>query len=100
MTPPIELSPSNPNLPLAQADLAITGMTCANCVRTVERTLKRVPGVTEATVNLATNHAQVTYTPGVARRGDFKQAVEAAGYGIVEVAAGQSAEDAERAARE
>lgn len=88
------------DVPLAEADLAITGMTCANCVRTVERGLKRVPGVAEATVNLATNHASVRYIPGVARRADLKKAVEGAGYGVIEAAAGEDVGDAERAARE
>ncbi len=37
----------------AQVTLEITGMTCASCVRRVERALAGVPGVTAATVNLA-----------------------------------------------
>ena len=40
-------------------DLAIDGMTCASCVARVERALKAVPGVTGATVNLATERAHV-----------------------------------------
>jgi len=40
--------------------LEITGMTCASCVRRVERALAAVPGVTEATVNLAAESADVT----------------------------------------
>ncbi len=46
-------------------DLAIEGMTCASCVGRVERALKALPGVTEATVNLATNRARVTHLPAV-----------------------------------
>ena len=41
-------------------DIAIDGMTCASCVARVERALKRVPGVDQADVNLATNRARVT----------------------------------------
>lgn len=85
---------------LATADLAITGMTCANCVNTVERSLKRVPGVTSASVNLATNHARVEYVPGVARRADLVKAVEGAGYGVVQAAEGEDLVDAEQQARE
>lgn len=42
--------------------LQINGMTCAACVNRVEKVLKKVPGVTEATVNLATEKAAVTTT--------------------------------------
>jgi len=40
--------------------LEVEGMTCASCVAHVERALKAVPGVTEASVNLATERAEVT----------------------------------------
>jgi len=49
-----------PTLPPAEFDLAVEGMTCASCVGRVEKALKRVPGVTEAAVNLATERAHVT----------------------------------------
>lgn len=42
--------------------LSISGMTCASCVSRVENALKKVPGVFDATVNLATNKAQVVCT--------------------------------------
>ena len=41
-------------------DISIGGMTCASCVGRVERALKKVPGVSEATVNLATETARIT----------------------------------------
>ena len=47
----------------ASLDLGIGGMTCASCVSRVEKALKKVPGVTEATVNLATESARVSYQP-------------------------------------
>jgi copper chaperone CopZ len=43
----------------ARLDLPIEGMTCASCVARVERALQKLPGVTEATVNLATESASV-----------------------------------------
>jgi P-type Cu+ transporter len=43
-----------------EIDLAIGGMTCASCVSRVERALRRLPFVTDATVNLATETARVT----------------------------------------
>jgi len=65
--------------------LAITGMTCASCVSHVEEALKKVPGVTEATVNLATERAEIILTdseeasPEAVTR--LVRAVVAAGYG-------------------
>ncbi|KAG1433800.1 hypothetical protein G6F57_021914 [Rhizopus arrhizus] len=45
-------------------ELSVSGMTCASCVGRVEKALKAVPGVSAATVNLATERAQVTATGG------------------------------------
>ena len=44
-------------------DIGIGGMTCASCVSRVERALKKVPGVTEASVNIATESARITFAP-------------------------------------
>ncbi len=84
----------------ATLDLPITGMTCASCVRTVERALTKAPGILSVNVNLATEKAQVTYIPGAARRGDFVRAVEAAGYGVLDLSNAAQPEDAERTARQ
>ena len=48
-------------------DLAVSGMSCASCVGRVERALSAVPGVSRASVNLATERAQVTAARGVTR---------------------------------
>ena len=66
-------------------ELNITGMTCASCVRRVERALSRTPGVSEANVNLATERATVTFQPGETRLEDLIAAVEKAGYGAEEI---------------
>ena len=52
-------------LPLEDAEMSldIGGMTCASCVARVERSLKKVPGVRDASVNLATERAAVHYDP-------------------------------------
>ena len=68
------------------AQLAISGMTCASCVRRVERSLAKVPGVASATVNLATERATVGYDPATASPEDLVTAVERAGYGAESVA--------------
>jgi Cu+-exporting ATPase len=66
-----------------QIELPITGMTCASCVNRVEKALKKTEGVLEASVNLATERATVTYAPGVADFTSLQAAVEAAGYGVI-----------------
>jgi Cu+-exporting ATPase len=84
----------------ATTELAITGMTCANCVATVEKGLKKLDGVLDASVNLATEKATVTTIPGAVTRRDLVKQVERIGYGVVEAGSGEEMEDAERAARE
>jgi Cu+-exporting ATPase len=83
-----------------KVELPITGMTCANCVATVERTLNKVPGVVSASVNPATERATVEYIPGVASVAAMIRAIEEAGYGIVQAAAEEKLEDVEAQARE
>jgi P-type Cu+ transporter len=65
-----------------QAILPITGMTCANCVATVERNLKKVPGVASASVNLSSERASVTYDPAQADLPALVARVKRAGYGV------------------
>ena len=48
-----------------QIVLPITGMTCANCVATVERNLKKVDGVQTAVVNLSSERATVEFNPAL-----------------------------------
>jgi Cu+-exporting ATPase len=74
-------------------------MTCANCAAAVERTLTRkVPGVEEAVVNLATETVSVTFDPALASLARLAEAVERAGYRLVVPVEG-AAEDAEAVAR-
>ena len=81
-------------------ELPITGMTCASCVRNVERAISKQPGILDVSVNLATEKATVSYLPGSVRRADMVAAVENAGYGVVDLTGVEAPEDAERAARE
>ncbi len=76
-------SPRNLNLGI---ELPVLGMTCASCVSRVEKALAKVPGVQEASVNLATETATVKAGSGV----DIPQlraAVEKAGYEVPEESA-------------
>ncbi|WP_244475580.1 heavy metal translocating P-type ATPase [Methylobacterium sp. Leaf466] len=67
-------------VPPGETTVAVGGMTCASCVGRVERALAAVPGVTSASVNLATGRATVHLPEGVVTRRDLEGAIEAAGY--------------------
>ncbi|MDD1654558.1 MAG: heavy-metal-associated domain-containing protein, partial [Methanomicrobiales archaeon] len=66
-----------------QAELKITGMTCATCAVTIERSLQGVEGVEKAEVNLGRETARVEYDPSRVKAGDLQKAVEDAGYQVV-----------------
>jgi Cu+-exporting ATPase len=61
------------------AEFAIGGMTCASCVRRVEKALAKVPGVEQVSVNLATEKATVHAGTSVSRE-ELVAAVTKAGY--------------------
>ncbi|ABR63681.1 heavy metal translocating P-type ATPase [Sinorhizobium medicae] len=63
-------------------EIQIEGMTCASCVSRVEKALKAVPGVADASVNLATEKATVRLVSGSAEISALAAAVKGAGYGI------------------
>ncbi len=65
-----------------QVSLPILGMTCANCVATVERSLKKVEGVETANVNLSSERASVAYDPQKADLHQLISQVEYAGYHV------------------
>ena len=70
---------------LETLDLGIGGMTCASCVGRVERALRKVPGVQDAAVNLATESARIAYVvppdaQGPAMDALLRRAVRNAGY--------------------
>ena len=62
--------------------LPIIGMTCANCVQTVERNLKRLDGVVAVNVNLSTERAAVEYDPAKVDQSDLLAQIKRAGYSI------------------
>ena len=87
------------SVPRADIDFPVTGMTCANCSANIERALnKKVPGITKASVNLATERAFVEYIPGAVTPSDIYDTVTRAGYGVIPVEDGEE-EDAEQTAR-
>jgi P-type Cu+ transporter len=64
----------------SRAILTLEGMTCATCAMRIEKGLKKVPGVIDANVNLATEQANVNYDPGQTNMEQMVQKVEAVGY--------------------
>ncbi|MGC9040775.1 MAG: heavy metal translocating P-type ATPase [Roseiflexus sp.] len=81
-------------------DIPITGMTCASCAARIEKALRRVPGVIDAAVNLASERATVTFTPADVTWSDLVAAIEDAGYGVIDQrTAADAGEDGEAAAR-
>ncbi|MCY4393280.1 MAG: heavy metal translocating P-type ATPase [Chloroflexi bacterium] len=73
--------------PEGAVTLRIGGMTCASCVRRVERALNRVEGVDEASVNFATSTARVSLGEAIGAD-PLVAAVERAGYDAAELEAG------------
>ncbi|MFN3304607.1 MAG: heavy metal translocating P-type ATPase, partial [Roseateles sp.] len=70
---------STPSSPMADVTLQVSGMSCASCVRRVEKALQAVPGVQAASVNLATEKASVQALPNVPAAA-LKAALDKAGY--------------------
>ncbi len=64
--------------------LTIEGMHCASCVSAVEKSLSSVEGVREASVNLASESASVTFDPNKVNGRDLEKAVEEAGYRVAD----------------
>ena len=76
------MSPETSEAP--RLDLPVRGMHCAACVGKVERALRSVPGVVDASVNLATERARVELGPRPPALPELRAAVAAAGYAIPE----------------
>ncbi|MCZ2152675.1 MAG: heavy metal translocating P-type ATPase [Bryobacterales bacterium] len=82
----------------ARAQLDIGGMTCAACQAAVQRALKRTPGVTDATVSLMTNRAEVRYRPADVTPEQLAEAVRDTGYEASLRSAAQTAFEEQEAA--
>lgn len=82
-----------------KAELKISGMTCAMCVKTIEDAINRLDGISTVTVNLSAEKAYSSYNPKMATVADMKRAIEDAGYQYLGVA-GEETEDLEEVARE
>ncbi|MBB5538251.1 heavy metal translocating P-type ATPase [Rhizobium giardinii] len=79
---------------LETRELGVEGMTCASCVSRVEKALKTVPGVKDASVNLATERATVRIVSGTSALA-LEDAVRTAGYEVRRITADRSTDDNE-----
>ena len=96
-----KIEKSGYKVPTATVDLPILGMTCVNCANTIERKLKKVEGVLEASASYPTNSASVHYIVGVTNRQELAEAIRQAGYEVVQQSdsAESTPEDTEAQAR-
>ena len=80
-------------VPVLSQEVAISGMTCAACVRRVEMALGRVPGITSVAVSLATESARIEYVPGILDTATMHDTVAAAGYQVDAAAEAEGIEE-------
>ena len=80
--------------------LKIGGMVCAMCVEALETALKKLDGVADVRLNLASEKAYVTYNPRITSIPDMKAAIEGTGYQYLGVAGDEATSDLEKEARE
>lgn len=73
--------------------IPIGGMTCAACAQRVEKSIGKLEGVVQASVNFASEKATVTYDPQQVRVSAMKQAIEKAGYQALEVSKTDAADE-------
>jgi len=81
-------------------DFDVEGMTCASCVARVEKSLKAVPGVIDASVNLATERATVRLATGAIETSALETAIRNAGYDVRRLAASAAEEPKDHRAAE
>src|SRR5262249_32488679 len=86
-------------VPLTRLTLPVSGMSCAACVGRVEQALRELPGVVEASVNLASERAQVAFPTDWGTVADLRSAVQAVGYDLGPAPTDAAEPDREQAAR-
>ncbi len=84
---------------MKQITMPIEGMSCAACAMRIEKVVGNLDGVTETSVNFATEKATVTYEPEKIRISEIKQAISQAGYKALEIE-GQKAADEDQKRKE
>ncbi len=84
-----------PEEALVETTIKISGMTCATCAKTIETTLGKIDGISQANVNLASEKVYVNFDSNIASIQAMKEAIERAGYKYLGVE-GDVSEDMER----
>lgn len=69
---------------LSNVTLPIGGITCAVCVQTIEKSVSKLSGVSQISVNLATEKASISYDPQIVKLSDIKKNIESLGYKVLE----------------
>lgn len=69
---------------LKKISIGVTGMHCASCALTIERSLSRAKGVKSANVNFANEHANIEFDPEKTNETELIKAVKKTGYGVIE----------------
>src|SRR3989344_3658927 len=69
---------------LKKISIGVTGMHCASCALTIERSLSRAKGVKSANVNFANEHANIEFDPAKTNETELIKAVKRTGYGVIE----------------
>ena len=82
-----------------QARLSVSGMTCASCVLAIDRTLRAVPGVSDANVNLAAEQASVNFDPRQVTPAEMIYAIQHVGYDARIAGGLQESQEADEQAR-
>jgi len=75
MDKPVQASHTHISLP-------VEGMTCATCAARIEKVVGKLPGIETASVNLASEHADVTFDPGAVSSADIADAIHRAGFKV------------------
>ncbi|MHA2165131.1 MAG: heavy metal translocating P-type ATPase, partial [Candidatus Hodarchaeales archaeon] len=86
----------NPNI----IDLGIEGMTCANCVSTIENSLKNSEGIVDYVVNLVTERAHIEFDPEITNPSKIINQINDVGYKAFTIATEKGSNDREKEARE
>lgn len=90
-----------PDKRFAEVLVHVSGMACASCANTVEKSVKKLPGVKDAAVNLVSARAKVVYDPSVTGISEIKNVIEKSGFGVSKVEQGKVSEnEAERSKKE
>ena len=100
LTEPPDHLESDSAVDTEQARLSVLGMTCASCVLAIDRTLRAVPGVADANVNLAAEQASVSFDPRQVTPAEMITAIQDVGYDARIAGGLQESQEAEESARQ